>query len=64
MAGVRTLLGRVRRLEQAQVSPWLKLLGPVEEFEATVQAGIREGRYDPRDMRTVLASVRRWIKAT
>lgn len=61
MAGVRSMLARVARLE-AKVSPWTRLIGPIEEFEAEVQAGIADGRYDSRDMPLILASVKRWVK--
>jgi len=62
MPAVRSLLARVARLEQANLSPWLHLIGPFAEFEAEVQAGIAEGRYDPRDMAVVLVSVKRWMR--
>lgn len=63
MAGVRSMLSRVARLE-AKVSPWTRLIGPIEEFEAEVQAGIAEGRYDLRDMPLILACVKRWTRQT
>jgi hypothetical protein len=63
MAGVRSMLARVARLE-AKVSPWTRLIGPIEEFEEEIRVGIAEGRYDPRDMPIVLASVKRWTHQT
>lgn len=62
MAGVRALAERVRSLEQARVSPWLRLIGPFEDFEAEVLAGITEHRYDQRDMPLVLMAVQRWVR--
>jgi len=60
MPAVRSMLARVQRLEQATVSPWLNLLGPLDKFEAAVRDGIVEGRYDPLDMPLVVVCVRRW----
>ena len=56
------MLYRVRKLELSRIPPWHRLLGPIEEFEAEVQAGMAAGRYDPRDMPLVLASVQRWVR--
>jgi hypothetical protein len=40
MAVVRALLDRVRKLEQARVSPWARLIGTPGEFAGQVQAGV------------------------
>jgi len=61
---VRSLLGRVQRLEQARTSPWDRLIGPIEEFEAFVRDGIALGKLDARDAPVVLASVLRWARDT
>ena len=57
---VRFLLARVAKLEQARTSPWLRLIGPIDEFDAYIRDGIALGELDPRDAPVVLASVRRW----
>jgi hypothetical protein len=62
MAGVRALLDRVRKLEQARVSPWARLIGTPEDFAAKAQAGIDAGTYDRLDMPSVVASVLRWVR--
>lgn len=59
---VRAMLARVQRLEQASTSPWHRLIGPFEDFEAMVHDGIALGQLDPRDAPVVLASVRRWVR--
>ena len=59
---VRAMLARVKRLEQARTSPWDRLIGPIEEFEASIRDGIALGNLDPRDAPEVLASVRRWVQ--
>lgn len=56
------MLARVGRLERATRSPLLNLFGPMEKLEAEVHAGVADGRYDPRDMPVVLASVKRWTR--
>ena len=61
MASPRALLARVARLEQAKVSVVLRLIGSVEQFEASVISGIENDTLDSRDMPIVLASVRRWV---
>jgi hypothetical protein len=46
------------------VHPVLAALGGEEgwvRFQAEVEAGLAEGRYDPRDTPVVVASVRRWV---
>ena len=62
MAGVRALAERVRRLEQARVSPWARAFGTPEQLEAEAQAGIDAGIYDRLDMPAVVASVQRWMR--
>lgn len=67
MATPRTLLARVRKLEQGYESPLLALLGGEQgwaEFQADAQAGIAEGRYDSRDMPVVVAALRAWVGVT
>ena len=56
------MLARVQRLEQARASPWDRLIGPIEVFEAEIYEGITLGKFDPTDMPEVLASVRRWVR--
>lgn len=58
MASVRSMLVRVRRLEQARVpaSPF----GSLEDWEAECQAWIEEGSLDRRDVAVVMLAVRRW----
>jgi hypothetical protein len=63
VSGVRSLLNRVARLEQARVppkSPLERWYGSLEAWEAEVQAGIDAGTLDPIDMPIVLRCVRRW----
>lgn len=55
------MLARVQRLEQARVSPWEQLIGPIDELDAYVRDGIAAGRLDARDAPFVLACVRRWV---
>ena len=62
MVSPRALLARVARLEQAKVSPVLRLIGSIEQFEADVLAGMANGILDRRDMPVVLASVQRWVR--
>jgi len=59
---VRALLARVQRLEQSRAprSPFALAYGSLGAWEAEVQSGIDEGRYDKRDMPEVIAAVRRW----
>lgn len=59
---VRSLLGRVHRLEQARapVSPFVRAYGSLEAWEADCQAGEDEGLLDPTDMPVVVMAVRRW----
>lgn len=69
MTGARSLLGRVRRLEQARaapVSPIERAYGSLEAFEAAVRAEIDAGKLDRRDMvgesgdGGVLRAIRGW----
>jgi hypothetical protein len=63
VASARSLLARVRRIEQARAaprSPFEAAYGSLEAFEAEVTAGIEAGKYDHTDMPMVLACVRRW----
>lgn len=62
MASPRALLARVARLEQATVSPVLRLIGSIEQFEADTLAGMANRTLDCRDMPAVLASVQRWVR--
>lgn len=59
---VRHLLARVQRLEQARTSPWDRLIGPIEEFDAYIRHGIAVGKLDATDAPFVLACVRRWVQ--
>lgn len=62
MASVRGLLERVRRLEQARESPYLRFFGTPEDFEAEINTGIEAGIYERADMTIVLASVLKWMR--
>lgn len=57
---VRSLLGRVTRLEQARVSPWTRIFGTPEQFAADCERGIEEGTYDRLDMPVVVHCIQRW----
>lgn len=59
---VRAMLARVQRLEQVRTSPWDRLIGPIEVFDAMICDGIALGELDPTDAPIVLASVRRWVR--
>lgn len=64
MAGVRALIARTRRLEAAKVHPVIVALGGEEgwvRFQAEVQAGLAEGRYDHRDVPHVMMWLKVWI---
>lgn len=61
---VRAMLARVQRLEQCRTPSWLRLIGPIDEFDAYIREGIALGKLDPRDAPIVLASVRRWVRQT
>lgn len=63
MSGVRSLLARVQRLEQARIaprSPFEAAFGSFDAFAADTQAGIDAGQFDSRDMPAVVNSIRRW----
>ena len=65
MVTVRSLLGRVERLEVERMPPALAKFGGPEgwaAFEAEAWAGIEEGRYDSRDMPLVVAALRHWLR--
>ena len=62
MMSPRALLARVAKLEQAKVSPVLRLIGSIEQFEAGALAGMANGTLDRRDIPAVLASVQRWVR--
>lgn len=62
MSGVRSMLARVARLEQARVSPLLRLIGTPDEFAAMVQTGVDAGIYDRRDMAQVVPGVLSWTR--
>lgn len=59
---IRAMLARVQQLEQSRSSPWLRLIDPVEEFDAYIRDGIALGQLDPTDAPTVLASMQRWVR--
>lgn len=60
--GVRSMLGRVRRLEAARtmVSPFVRAFGSLEAFSDSAQAGVDAGTLDRRDMADVVTCVQRW----
>lgn len=62
MAGVRSMLARVRRLESARtmVSPFVRAFGSLDAFVDATQAGVDAGVLDRRDMADVVACVHRW----
>lgn len=63
MPRAKSLLARVRRIEQARTvscSPVEAMYGSLDAFEAVVGNGIEVGEYDSTDMPMVLACVRRW----
>lgn len=63
MAGVRSLLARVARLEQVKapaMSPFERDYGSVEAFAAFAQGQMDAGTLDRRDGPHILAAVRRW----
>lgn len=64
MAGLKGLIGRVKRLEP-KPGKVLRVLcgGDVDRWEAKMRAGIEAGRYCPRDMPDVLYCIRRWVEA-
>ncbi len=63
MGSVQSMLSRVRRLEAARaapVSPFARVYGSMDEFEAEANAGIEAGQLDSVDMPIVVACLRRW----
>lgn len=63
MSGVRGMLARVQRLEQARVapmSPFERWYGSLGAFEAETQARLEAGALDPIDVPLVLAAIRGW----
>lgn len=63
MSSVRSMLGRVQKLEQARRaphSPFEVSAGSVEAWAAEVQAEIDGGRLDRIDMPVVITCVRKW----
>ncbi len=57
----RAMLNRVQKLERSEVPKILNLIGSMEAYEASIEAGIADGIYDRRDMRLVVNAVRRWL---
>ena len=63
MAGVRSLLARVSRLERANspaASPFVAAYGSFEAFVAWCEAEMTAGSLDSTDGRTLLAILARW----
>lgn len=63
MGSVQSMLSRVRRLEAARaapVSPFARIYGSMDAFEAKANAGINAGQLDPSDMPVVIQCLRRW----
>ena len=62
MAGVRSMLARVQRLEQSRspTSPFERAYGSLDAWEAECRAGIDAGVLDSRDVPVVVMAVRRW----
>jgi hypothetical protein len=63
VAGVRSLLARVARLEQARApveSPFERTFGSLAAFAAAAREDIAAGNLDARDGPDVLAAVRGW----
>lgn len=63
MAGVRGLLDRVRRLEQARTAPRSPIesaWGSLDAFADEVQAGVEAGTFDRIDMPIIVNCIRRW----
>lgn len=63
MAGVRSMLARVSRLEVGdRPSPFVAAYGSFEAFIAWCETDMDEGRLDRSDVRQVLAALLRWEK--
>lgn len=56
-----SMLARIRRLEHGSVSPMLKILGSIEEWERGVTASIEGGRMCSHDGPIIFQCVRNWI---
>lgn len=61
MPGIKGLVARVHRLEPKPSRILLKLGGSIERFQASIQQGIEEGRYDPLDMPIVVHCLKKWV---
>tara|TARA_R110002124_G_scaffold45004_5_gene136580 strand:- start:3375 stop:3557 length:183 start_codon:yes stop_codon:yes gene_type:complete len=58
------MLARVRQLEIEKAHPMLAKLGGEAGWtalQAEVEAGLTDGRYDPRDMPVVIAALNGWL---
>lgn len=65
MAGVRAMIARTRRLEATKMHPMLGSLGGEQgwlRFQADVQIGLADGRYDHRDVPQVMACLALWLQ--
>lgn len=63
MAGARSMLARVRRLEQAlapTLSPFEAMPGGLDGWLAQCQAGIDAGLLDSRHVPEIMLAVQRW----
>ena len=63
MAGVRSMLTRVRRLEQVRtpvLSPIVQAFGSFDAFTAWTEEQVEAGALDPRDMPVVVSCLARW----
>ncbi len=63
MAGTRSLLARIQRLEQARAplrSPFDLAYGSTAAFCATLQDGVDTGDLDSRDIGGIIAAITRW----
>ena len=63
MAGVRSMLSRVQRLEQARapaISPFARAYGSFDAFVAHCEANMAAGLLDTRDFPVVLHCLRQW----
>jgi hypothetical protein len=65
MSGVRSMLARVQRLEQARTAPrslFEAAWGSLDAFEADTQAEIDAGMLCGTDMPIIIACIKRWHK--
>ena len=63
MSSVRSMLERVRKLEQARLalrSPFEVAYGSMDAFADKVQGDVAAGKLDGTDMTMVLAALHRW----